>query len=733
MLDQALAVLAAGEKRTVVCGVQARDSESGLVGQLLSCGLRSAITVPLISRGEVQGTLSLYSTLEDAYGHRECAILERLAPFIASAVENTRLYQQAEARAREIEVVGEVAKIITSSLDIGQVYEQFASQVKRLVDFDRATIVTLDESWSAVRIAYLSGETGSHLKAGDGLPFKGSANERVALTRRTLIIDDLTRDSTFSATQHLLDDGLRSEILVPLIFRERVVGAFALFSREIARYSRPQQSIVERLATQIGPAVENARLYREATGRARELEVVGEVARIITSSLDIGQVYEQFASQVGRLVDFDRAGINIIDHEERTFSVAYLSKWDGSFGQGENLPLDGSATGLVADGKSTLVIADLEDYLGFWTTRSLMRDGLRSRIMVPLMSKEKVIGTFGLSSRHLNAYQNREQELLERLATQIAPAVVNAQMFREVKQLALALENIGEAVSFTDSESRIRFTNRAFQEVYGYSTEEAKGEPAALLTPSDPESQAHTEEVSRTIGQGSRWRGEVKRVKKTGEVLYVNLTVTPVLDREESVIGYVGVSQDITERKRDEESLLRLGAILQATTDFVGMADADGRVLYMNRAGRRMVGLGEEEEISNVRIDDHHPEWAMEIIAREGLPTATREGLWKGEAAFRDLDGNEIPTSMVIIAHKSPKGEVEFFSTISRDITQRIRAEDALKQSEARNQAFLNALPDALFRVRRDGTYLDFKRSDSWSYAAPAQLTGSNCLESQEE
>lgn len=120
----------------------------------------------------------------------------------------------------------------------------------------------------------------------------------------------------------------------------------------------------------------------------------------------------------------------------------------------------------------------------------------------------------------------------------------------------------------------------------------------------------------------------------------------------------------------------RLNAILEATPDFVGMADADGRCLYVNAAGRRMVGIGDADVRDRV-IRDFHPAWAFERLRREGIPTARRDGVWGGETALAGADGHEIPVSQVLIAHRGPDGGIRDFSTVMRDISDRKRREEA--------------------------------------------------------
>jgi PAS domain S-box-containing protein len=121
----------------------------------------------------------------------------------------------------------------------------------------------------------------------------------------------------------------------------------------------------------------------------------------------------------------------------------------------------------------------------------------------------------------------------------------------------------------------------------------------------------------------------------------------------------------------------RLAEILEATTDFVGIADIAGNILYANRALRDLLGPASVEPGRPVR--GTHPAWAARKVLEEGIPAAHRERTWRGETAFLDQDGREIPTSQVILAHRDSSGELLYFSTIARDISEQKHSEQALK------------------------------------------------------
>ena len=163
------------------------------------------------------------------------------------------------------------------------------------------------------------------------------------------------------------------------------------------------------------------------------------------------------------------------------------------------------------------------------------------------------------------------------------------------------------------------------------------------------------------------------------------------------------------ERKHIEETRARLSEITETTTDLVVTNTIDGCMLYMNKAGRKIIGIGENEDISNLRISDCHPKWASDLILSEGIPGAIREGAWIGETAFLSRDGREIAFSQVIIAHKNPDGTVKDFSTIGRDITEQKRFETQIMHM-ANRDPLTNLLNRRRFHEELEGWLAQTRR-----------------------
>ena len=172
----------------------------------------------------------------------------------------------------------------------------------------------------------------------------------------------------------------------------------------------------------------------------------------------------------------------------------------------------------------------------------------------------------------------------------------------------------------------------------------------------------------------------------------------PMRNTRGEIAGYLGVAHDVTDQRTADElrrESARMVRILEATTDFVGMSSAEGRVLYINAAGRRMLGIPPEEPLQG-HIHDVHPEWAQEIL-KEAVPAAARDGDWKGETALLTRSGHEIPVSQVLLAHADPAGKIEFFSTVMRDLSDRKREEIARIEWANRYDAAIRASGQVLF------------------------------------
>jgi DNA-binding CsgD family transcriptional regulator len=172
-----------------------------------------------------------------------------------------------------------------------------------------------------------------------------------------------------------------------------------------------------------------------------EMAVIAEIGQVISSSPDIGEVYERFAAEAKKLIPYDRLSVLSIIPRENTSTVAYVSGYDiPGRRPGDTVPIAGTFSEIVLrTNKSLLVnmpgVGEISGRIPqMANSNGTVRAGMRSIICVPLISRSEVIGILHFRSKSLNAYTERNLRLAERIGTQIAGAIANAQLYSGLKQ-----------------------------------------------------------------------------------------------------------------------------------------------------------------------------------------------------------------------------------------------------------------------------------------------------------
>ena len=256
----------------------------------------------------------------------------------------------------------------------------------------------------------------------------------------------------------------------------------------------------------------------------------------------------------------------------------------------------------------------------------------------------------------------------------------------EMRHRAL-FENSADANLLID-ENGFTDCNSAALRMFGNSSKaELLGlRPADLSPPSQPDgksSRVSAEEKNAAAWVSGRERFEWTFRRRDGETFPAEVCLaTLTLSGHPAIVGTI---RDISERKQSEARGAILVSLIEASPDLISYADPNTmQIQYMNGSGRRMCGIGKDENLEKVRIGDLHPAWMNKLLAEVVSPAVLRDAVWEGDGAFLHRDGREIPVSMAMMAQKSADGEVELLLTVSRDITERKRLDDELQRSRER-------------------------------------------------
>lgn len=251
------------------------------------------------------------------------------------------------------------------------------------------------------------------------------------------------------------------------------------------------------------------------------------------------------------------------------------------------------------------------------------------------------------------------------------------QQLRETNShLQSVLDYALEAVIIADNEGRIDYMNERSEQFTQWDFLNARGNPLeAVFRVEGIEQLVRSLINSNTPNHSSGYRS--KLTKRLGDSIEIEYSATVL----RTAIGenlVLFTFRDITKQIVEEKYRNRLLATLESAQDFISIADTNRRIIYYNKAAIDMLRLPSDWTYDELYIQ-HHPEDVSQLLLLEGLPTANEKGTWSGETVILTRDGKQIPVSQIITAHKNEEGEVEFYSTIIRDITE-------WKQQEARNR-----------------------------------------------
>ncbi|NJK69188.1 MAG: PAS domain S-box protein [Microcoleus sp. SU_5_3] len=342
----------------------------------------------------------------------------------------------------------------------------------------------------------------------------------------------------------------------------------------------------------------------------------------------------------------------------------------------------------------------------------------QSILCLPILDRGQLRGILYLENRVTSGVFTSDRILiLNFLCTQAAISLENARLYQQsqiksqeleksiqcLKQtqkqvqeaqefLQLVIDNIPQTIFWKDTQSNYLGCNHLFARVAGLnSCQDIVGKTDYDLPWKKEESDWYRECDRRVMTSDISELGIIETQQQSGgNQTWLETNKIPLHDLDGKVIGILGTYADITNRKQLEQEKLRLITILESTSDLVGIADENGNNLYLNQAGQNLLQIP-AEETNRFHIYEITAPRCLEILQTEALPAAIREGIWSGESVLLSRNGREIPISQVIVAHKDERGQVEYFSTIMRDISDRKRAETLIHQ---KSQELEQALKD---------------------------------------
>jgi phosphoserine phosphatase RsbU/P len=226
----------------------------------------SQLAVPIRRKGKVIGALNLLNEAEGAFTSQEEALLRQFAAHVAVAIENARLFESERHYIDTLETLAEIGREMSSILDLDALLTRIASLTKRLIDYRTFGILLLDESTGELEmklaVRYGKGAESKHIRLGEGLVGWSAQH------KEPVLVSDVSQDPRYL---NLVPD-VRSELVIPMLIKDRCIGVFDLESPELDAFTKEHKELLTLLASQAAVAIDNARLYDEVRRNEERIE-----------------------------------------------------------------------------------------------------------------------------------------------------------------------------------------------------------------------------------------------------------------------------------------------------------------------------------------------------------------------------------------------------------------------------------------------------------------------------
>jgi GAF domain-containing protein len=403
--------------------------------------LRGWLAAPLTRlHGQNQGLIQLSDRVEGEFTEDDEAILVQLAQLASVAMENARLYEEAERRRRAAETLAEVSRAITQSLSVADVAQQIVDRVRALLGGTMATLFRLDSPSGDLVAVAVAGQPALGRGPGFVIPAGTGVSGAAVAERRPVAATDAFADPWIADTPEVAaaaaTAAYRAVLSVPLTIQGRVIGTLAVGKPAGERFDDEDTRLAQGFAAQAAVALENARLYEDARRRLAEVTTVQRVARAVNSTLRLEEVFRTVVTEISAAFGYGLVSIYLRKDEALLLqaSVGYdqvLSR----------LPLDRSASGrVVRSGRAELLsdVARDPDFL-------LCEPGVRQAIIAPLAAGDgQVLGTLAVESTGVPELTETDLGLLMLLADQVSVAVANARLYGESARRQREAETVAE-------------------------------------------------------------------------------------------------------------------------------------------------------------------------------------------------------------------------------------------------------------------------------------------------
>jgi formate hydrogenlyase transcriptional activator len=466
--------------RPLLCPDIAAAMKYPVERRLLEEGIQSYCVVPLILEGKAIGTLNIGGDTKGRYSEADAEFLLEIANQVALAVGNMQSYQEiaalnikVEHTAERYRTLLEINNAIITNLSQEALLHSISEVLSRVIPFDRAAFTLYIPSSRKFRFLAIEGiAASSHFRAGQEFEPEESVSAWVFENQRPAVRRDLRKEQHYLNDRRLVEEGLNSYCVAPLMIGGKSIGTLNLASQKTNQYSEADGEFLCELGSQVALAVSNMTSYEEIAALNAKVERSAEryrsllgINNAIVTHLTPEALLHSVSEILRGIVPYSGAAVTIFYENSQTFRYLAMEGTipTDSFRAGLEFDRKETISGWVFDHQRGVIRGDLEKEQKYANDARLVAKGIYSDCVVPLILGGKSIGTLNVGNTKRNQYSQENLETLQEIANQIALAVANMKAYEEIIELKARLEK--ENIYLQDE---IR-TEHNFEEIVGNS------------------------------------------------------------------------------------------------------------------------------------------------------------------------------------------------------------------------------------------------------------------------
>jgi len=392
----------------------------------------SWLGVPLLARSEAIGALIIQDLEhEHSFNEADLQFMVSVANQVSGAIHNVRLINESQQTAVQFETAAEIARDISSSLELDELLQKAVELIRSRFDFYHAAIFLKDLPGEFIVIREATGEAGAQMKRSGHKLSVGSKSVVgfVSGKGEPLIVNDTARDATYYPNPLLPET--RAEAALPLKVGDRIVGVLDVQSKQAYAFAEDNLRTLQILADQLAIAVVNTELFAETQEHLAQHRLLHHITTTAASGTTLDEALQSAVNGLQVTLGGDRVSILLADREKKALEVkAAVGYASDVFDL--RIPIGSGITGWVAAHRRPLRINNvLQD------TRYIEGSpNTRSEMAIPLLYRSELLGVLNVESEQFAAYAENDEELLGTLGGSLAAIIANARLLEQIRAQA---------------------------------------------------------------------------------------------------------------------------------------------------------------------------------------------------------------------------------------------------------------------------------------------------------